>query len=153
MDELLRQLGGLALGSVPTMVIFVILAGAYTVLVDGPLRRTLDERRERTAGAVEKANAAIALADAKAQEYEARLRAARAEIFGRRDKQVLEWNQARDQAALQAREAAQVRIKEARAALEQQTADARGQIESGVDQLASDILAVILPAPAGGPGR
>jgi len=150
MDELLRQLGDLVLGSIPTMVIFLVLVAAYAVLVDGPLRRTLGERRERTAGAVEKANAAIALADAKAQEYEARLRAARQEIYARREKQVQEWNQASDRAAMQAREAAQVRIKEARMQLEQQTADARTQLESGIEQMASEILAVILPAPAGG---
>lgn len=146
----MRQLGDLVLGSVPTMVIFLILVGAYAVLVDGPLRRTLAERRARTAGAVEKADAAIALADAKAQEYEARLRAARMEIYSRRDKQVQEWNQARDRAALEAREAAQTRVKEARAMLEQQTAEARVQLESGIDALASDILAAILPAAAGG---
>jgi F-type H+-transporting ATPase subunit b len=110
----------------------------------------LAERRARTAGAVEKANAAIALADAKAQEYEARLRAARLEIFSRREKQVQDWNKDRDRAAAQAREEALGRVKAARAALEQDTADARNQLESGIDQLASEILAVILPAPAGG---
>jgi F-type H+-transporting ATPase subunit b len=150
MDELLRQLGDLFLGSIPTMVIFLILVAAYTVLVDKPLQRMLAERRARTAGAVEKANAAIALADAKAQEYEARLRAARLEIFSRREKQVQDWNKDRDRAAAQAREEALGRVKAARAALEQDTADARNQLESGIDQLASEILAVILPAPAGG---
>ncbi len=132
------------------MVIFLILVAAYTGLVDRPLRRTLAERRARTAGAVEKANAAIALAEAKAQEYEARLRAARLEIFARREKQVQEWNQARDRAAAAARDAAMVRVREAREGLEQQTADARQQLESGIEQLVSEILSVILPAPAGG---
>ena len=132
------------------MVIFLILVGAYAVLVDKPLRRTLVERRARTAGAVEQANAAIALADAKAQEYEARLRAARLEIFGRREKQVQEWNKDRDRAAAQAREEAQGRVKTARVTLEQDTADARSQLKSGIDELASEILAVILPASVGG---
>jgi F-type H+-transporting ATPase subunit b len=149
MDELLRQLGDLVLGSVPTMVIFLVLVGAYAGLVDGPLRRTLVERRARTVGAVEKANAAIALADAKAQEYEARLRAARLEIFARRDKQVQQWNRARDQAAAQARDAAQAQIKEVHRSLEQQSTEARLQLESGIDQLAAEILQVILPAAAG----
>jgi F-type H+-transporting ATPase subunit b len=148
MDDLLRQLGDLVLGSVPTMVIFLILVAAYAALVDKPLRRILAARRERTAGAVEKANAAIALADAKAQEYEARLRAARLEIFGRREAQVQQLNQARDQAAAEAREAARVRVQQARVELEGQNAQAREQISSGIDQLASEILQVILPAGA-----
>ena len=148
MDDLLRQLGDLVLGSVPTMVIFLVLVAAYAALVDKPLRRTLAARRDRTAGAVEKANAAIALADAKAQEYEARLRAARLEIFSRREAQVQQWNQARDQAATDAREAARVRVLEARVELDGQAAKAREQIGSGIDQLATEILQVILPAGA-----
>ncbi len=136
------------LGSVPTMILFLILVGAYTALVDGPLRRTLAERRARTAGAVEKANSAIALAEAKAQEYEARLRAARLEILGRREKQIQQWNQARDQAAAEARQAAHLRMEQARTLLQQQTDQARTELEHGVDQLASEILAAILPASA-----
>ena len=97
-SDLSRQVGELVLGSVPTMLIFLILVGAYTVLVYRPLRRTLAERRARTEGAIEKAHAAIAAADAKSQEYEARLRAARLEILARREKQVQEWNTARDRA-------------------------------------------------------
>lgn len=146
MDQLLRQLGDLALGSVPTMVIFLILVGAYRALVDVPLRATLAERRRRTAGAVEKAQAAIALADAKAQEYEARLRGARMEIMARREKQVQQWNQARDRAIADAREVAQGRIKEARLQIEQQTAQVRTELEAGIDQLAAQVLAAILPA-------
>ncbi|HEY0784614.1 MAG TPA: ATP synthase F0 subunit B [Acidobacteriaceae bacterium] len=146
MDQLLRQLGDLALGSVPTMVIFLILVGAYRALVDVPLRDTLAERRRRTAGAVEKAQAAIALADAKAQEYEARLRGARMEIMARREKQVQQWNQARDRAVADAREVAQGRIKEARLQIEQQTAQVRTELEAGIDQLAAQVLAAILPA-------
>ena len=132
------------------MVIFLILVGAYAGLVDGPLRRTLRERRDRTAGAVEKANAAIALADAKAQEYEARLRGARQEIYSRREKQVQQWNEARDRAVADARQRGQAQVQQGRAALEQQAADSRRQLESGIDELASRILAVILPAPAEG---
>ena len=146
MDDLLRQLGDLVLGSVPTMVIFLILVAAYTVLVHGPLRRTLDERYARTQGAVEKAQASIAAADAKAQEYEARLRAARLEIFTRRDKQVQQWNIARDKSLAQAREAAQTQVKAARASLDEQAATARTEMETTIDQLAEQILAAILPA-------
>ena len=44
-------------------------------------KRVLDERRERTEGAVLKARADIAAAEAKTQEYEQRLREARLVIF------------------------------------------------------------------------
>jgi len=144
-DELLRQLGDLVLGSVPTMILFVLLVLAYRFVLYGPLMRTLAERRERTLGAVEKAHAALAAADAKSQEYEAKLRAARAEIFHRREQRMQQWNAQRESALASAREAARERVAAARTALEAEAAAARLQIEASVDQLAGQILRVVLP--------
>jgi len=45
-DQLSRQLGDLALGSVPTMILFVLLVIAYRFVLYGPLMRTLAERRD-----------------------------------------------------------------------------------------------------------
>jgi len=146
MDELLRQLDELVLGSVPTIIIFVGLVLAYRFVLYRPLMRTLAERRERTQGAIEKAHAAIAAADAKSQEYEARLRAARAEIFHRREERVKQWNAQRESALVSARLAAEERVDAARVAIEAEAEAARRQIEASVDQLAGQILRVILPS-------
>jgi F-type H+-transporting ATPase subunit b len=146
MNEILHQLGDLALGSIPTMIIFLVLVLAYRILVYGPLSNTLATRRERTTGAIEKAAAAIAAADAKSQEYEAKLRAARAEIFRHRDQRIQQWNRERDSALASARLAAQERVRAAQAALEAQAAEARQQIEGSTEQLAAQILQAILPA-------
>jgi F-type H+-transporting ATPase subunit b len=62
MDTILNKLGGLVLGSVPTIVLFLLLLAAYAVLVRRPLDKVLAERRARTSGAVEKAREAIARA-------------------------------------------------------------------------------------------
>jgi len=148
--DLLRQLGELLLGSVPTMIIFLILVLAYRFVLYGPLKRVLAERHNRTTGAVEKAHAAIAAADSKSQEYEARLRAARAEIFSAREKRVQEWNAQRDKALASARLAAHDWVTAARRGLEQESAAARQQIESSADQLAAQILQAVLPARAEG---
>lgn len=146
LDDLLRQLGDLALGSVPTIIIFVFLVLAYRFLLYRPLMQTLAERRERTLGAIEKAKAAIAAADAKSQEYEAKLRAARAEIFHRREMRLQEWNAQRETAVAAARQAAHERVAAARAAIEAEAAEARHHIESSVDQLAAQIMRAVLPA-------
>lgn len=146
LDDLLRQLGDLALGSVPTIIIFVFLVLAYRFLLYRPLMHTLAERRERTLGAIEKAKAAIAAADAKSQEYEAKLRAARAEIFHRREMRLQEWNAQRETAVAAARQAAHERVAAARAAIEAEAAEARHHIESSVDQLAAQIMRAVLPA-------
>ncbi len=145
MDQLLPQIGDLVLGSVPTIILFVLLVIAYRYLLYGPLMRMLAERRERTLGAVEKAHAAIAAADAKTQEYEAKLRAARAEIFHRREQQLQQWNAQRDAALGSARLAAKERVAAARQAIEAQAAEARHQVETSADQLARQILKAVLP--------
>ncbi|TCK73700.1 hypothetical protein [Acidipila rosea] len=146
MDEILRQLGQLVLGSVPTMVIFLVLVLAYRSLVAGPLARTLAERREHTQGAVEKAHAAIAAADAKSQEYEAKLRAARTAIFKQREHRLQQWSADRDSAVASARLASQERVKQAQAEIAAQAVDARKQIEGSTGELAGQILKAILPS-------
>ena len=65
MDETLHQLEGLLLGSVPTIFLFLLIVILYRLLVYGPLTRVLNERRERTDGAIEQADAAMAAAAAK----------------------------------------------------------------------------------------
>ncbi len=98
MQETLRQLGGLLLGSVPTVIMLVLLYAIYTFLVHKPLAKVLAERRAKTEGAIEKASADVAAAEAKTAEYEQRLREARVAVFRQQE--------ARRQAALQARAAA-----------------------------------------------
>ena len=64
MDETLRQLGELLLGSVPTIIMMVLVYAIYSVLVHKPLTRVLAERRAKTEGAIEKARADVAAAEA-----------------------------------------------------------------------------------------
>ena len=148
MDELLRQLGELALGAIPTLIVFILLVLAYRFILYGRLTAVRAERRERTAGAMEKAHLAIGQADVRSQEYEARLRAARAEIFRSREQRIHQWNVERDRALAAARLTAQQRVHEAQTALEAQAGGARRQIEASANQLAAEVLAAVLPSAA-----
>jgi F-type H+-transporting ATPase subunit b len=148
MDELLRQLGTLALGAIPTLVLFIVLVVAYRFILFGALMKTRTERRERTAGAMERSRLAIAAADARSQEYEAKLRAARAEIVRRREQRLQQRNAERESTLAAARLAAQQRVQAAQAALETQAGEARHQIEISAGQLAAQVLAVVLPRAA-----
>jgi F-type H+-transporting ATPase subunit b len=148
MDELLRQLGGLALSAVPTIIIFIVLVVAYRFILYGALVKVRAERRERTAGAMERSRLAVAAADARSQEYEAKLRAARAEIFRRREQRWQQRNAEKESALAAARLAAQQRVQAAHAALEAQAGEARGQIETSAGQLAAQVLAAVLPRAA-----
>lgn len=148
MDELLRQLESLAIGAIPTLVLFILLVLAYRFILYRPLVRTRAVRRERTIGAMEKSRLAIAAADARTQEYEARLRTARAEIFRQREQRIQQTNAEKESALGAARLTAQQRVHEAQAALELQLRDAKKQIEGAAGTLAAQILTAILPGTA-----
>src|ERR1700730_5875891 len=96
MQEIIKQLAGLLLGSIPTLILFILLVISYQVLVQGPLSKTLKDRRASTAGAVEDAHRAIAAAEAKTEEYANKLRQARAEVFRVREQRLHEWALERD---------------------------------------------------------
>jgi F-type H+-transporting ATPase subunit b len=146
MDELLRQLADLAVGSIPTLILFIVLVLSYRFILYGKLMQIRAERRERTAGAMERARLAIAQADVRAQEYEAKLRAARVEIFRSREQRIHQWNTEREAALASIRQAAQQRVQAAQAALESQSTEARHQIDASAGQLAAQVLAAGLPA-------
>lgn len=146
MDEILNQLGGLVLGSVPTMLLFILLVVAYGFLVRRPLDRVLAERRARTSGAVEKARGAIAAAETKTSLYEEKLRAARAEIYAAREARLKQWNAERDAALEQIRRSSQERTGVARQEIEKSASDARLQIEALSGELSSRVLTAVLPS-------
>jgi F-type H+-transporting ATPase subunit b len=155
MDETLRQIGGLLLGSVPTIIIFLLTYGLYTVLVHKPLTRVLAERRARTQGAIEKARADVASAEARTAEYEQRLRDARLALFKAQEARRTKAAQARAEAVAQARKQAQEQIDQARAAIERDKATAMSTLEAEAGRLASEIIRTVLEpslaqAPAGG---
>lgn len=150
MDEILQQVEALLVGSIPTALLFIVLVLCYQFLVQGPLSRTLDERRARTEGAIEDAHKAIAQAEARAAEYANKLRQARAEIFKIREQRIKQWSAERDSALDSARKAAGQRVSQAKAELEAEAARARQTIQASAADLASRVVRVVLPIPAGG---
>ncbi len=143
--EILNQLGGLVLGSVPTALFFILLIIAYTYLVKRPLEATLAERRARTSGAVEQARGAIAAAEAETSVFEDKLRSARSEILAVREKRAQQLQVERDAALAAAREAAQAKVRAARQEIEAASVGARKQIEEATQQLGDQILRAVLP--------
>ena len=146
MDQILNELGGLALGSVPTIIFFLLLIAAYSILVQGPLNKVLAERRARTSGAVEQAKGAISAAEAETAVYEDKLRAAKSEIFQAREEKLKKWNLDRDAALSQARAKTEERVKAARHDIEQSATTARQQIEGASAALSAQIVRAVLPA-------
>ena len=145
MDQILHQLGELVLGSVPTMVLFILLVAAYGFLVRRPLDRVLAERRARTSGALEQARNAIGTAESETEAYEEKLRAAKAEIFQARDQKLKQWNAEREAALALVRQHMLERVRGARQEIEQSTQEAQLQIVALSDDLSSRIIKAVLP--------
>jgi len=153
MDETLRQIGGLLLGSIPTVICFLLLYGLYTVLVYKPLARVLSERRARTQGAIEKARADVASAEARTAEYEQRLREARLALFKAQELRRAKASQARAAAIADGRQRAQHQIDQARTEIESEKTVAKGSLEAEAGRLAAEIIRTVLEptlAQAGG---
>ncbi len=148
MDQILNQIGGLVLGAVPTMLLFIFLVVAYGLLVRRPLDRILAERRARTSGAVEKAKDAISEAEARTAEYEDRLRHARAEIFAAREVRLKQWAAQREQAIGDARAATTQKVLAGKLEIEQGLVEARRQIETASAELSEQVLRAVLPEAA-----
>ena len=150
MPEIIQQVGTLLLGAVPTILLFIVLVLAYQFLVQGPLTATLKQRRARTEGAIEDAHKAIAQAEARAAEYAAKLRQARAEVYKVREQRVKQWNAERDAALDAARKAAGLKVRQAKAELDAEAAQARQAIQASAGELARQVVRAVLPLTAGG---
>src|SRR6266705_6322688 len=144
MDEILAQLGGLLLGSVPTIIFLVLLYAIYTGLMHRPLVRVLAERHAKTEGAIERARADIAAAEARTAEYEQRLREARMALFKRQEERRQMALQARSAAVTEARAKAQAQVSQARAAIEQDKTAAQTALQAEAGRLATDIVRTVL---------
>ena len=160
MDQILRQLGGLLLGAVPTVILLAALYVLYAVLVYRPLTAVLAERRQRTQGAMEKARTDIARR--RAQERAAggllhvqRLREARQKIFKNQEARRQQASHSRSHAVNQARTRAQEQVKQARAGMEEDKQQAMAKLQSDAARLAIEIVRTVLrplagPSPVGG---
>jgi F-type H+-transporting ATPase subunit b len=150
MQDIFQQIGALLIGAIPTILLFIVLVLAYQFLVQGPLTATLRQRRARTDGALEDAQKAIAQAEARAAEYAAKLREARAEVYKVREQRVKQWNAEREAALDAARKASGLRVNQSRAELEAEAAAARKVIQASAADLANQVVLAVLPLAAGG---
>ena len=150
MDETLQQLGKLLLGAVPTVIMLALLYALYTMIVHKPLRRVLEERHNKTEGAIEKSKADIAAAEARTSEYEQSLREARAAVFRAQEAKRQAAIQARAKVVSEARNKAQAQVQAAKADIEKDRVAAEQGLQAEAAALAREIVRRVLePAGAG----
>ena len=151
MDQTLKQLGELLLGSIPTVFFLVVLYFFYRILVHAPLGKVLAKRHELTDGAVQRAKADIAAAEAKTADYEHKLREARLAMFKAQEDRRQLVVSAREAAVEEARVKAQQLVAAAKATLEQDKAIAQSQLQGEAERLSSEVIRTVLRPMGFGP--
>src|SRR5262249_13542950 len=141
--------GGLLLGAIPTVIFLLLTFALYTMIVHKPLVRVLAERRAKTEGAIEKARADVAAAEARTAEYEQRLREARMTVFKAQEARRQQANQTRAAAVNQARAKAQQQIEQARAAIEKEKSEAQAGLTDEAGKLATEMIRTVLSTAGG----
>lgn len=144
MEDTLRALGRLLVEAIPTFLIVMLLYLYLKRMYFRPMERVLAARYEATEGARKLAEESLEKASQKAAEYDAALRAARAEIYGEREafRQTLRQEQAR--AVEEARQHASAAVKEAGLQLEAELAIARETLRQDAGALADQIVESVL---------
>jgi F-type H+-transporting ATPase subunit b len=151
MDQTLIQLRGLLLGAVPTVIFLLLVYWLYAVIVHKPLVKVLADRRAKTEGALEKARADVAAAEARTAEYEQRMRGARTAVFKAQEARRQQAMQVRTAAVAEARAKAQKQIEQARATIEKEKFEAQAGLAAEAGKLATEMIRTVLsPAAAGG---
>jgi F-type H+-transporting ATPase subunit b len=148
MDDTIRQLGELALGAIPTIILFVFIWIVYRLLLHGALKKALSERHGLTVGAVEKAKTDIAAAEQKTSEYQQRISEARRALFKAQESRRQKVLEQKMIAIAEARAAAETMVTTARKEIQKETELARAKVQAESSNLASEIIRVILRVPA-----
>jgi F-type H+-transporting ATPase subunit b len=144
MQETLQALGGILLKAIPTVVLLIILHFYLKAVLFGPLDRVMKERRKLTEGARELAEASLAAATRKADEYEAKLREARAAVYKQQEEIRKRWLDEQAQQAAEARTRSESTVKMAREAIAQDAAEARKSLQDTSAAVADRIVATVL---------
>jgi F-type H+-transporting ATPase subunit b len=144
MEETLHALGGILLKAVPTFVLVILLYFFLKYAFFRPRERVLKARFEATEGARQRAAETLALAERKTQEYEAAMRAARAEIYQAQEQLHQRLEEERRSEVMVARAAAEETVRKAKALLNADVAQAKKDLEQQSEVLAAEIADVVL---------
>ena len=144
MQETLQALGGILLNAIPTIILLIILHFYLKAMLFGPLDRIMQKRRELTEGARKTAEDSLAAATRKADEYEAKLRDARAVVYKQQEDIRKRWLEEQAQQLAEARNRSESTVKTAREAIAQDADAARKSLQDASAAIADQIVATIL---------
>jgi F-type H+-transporting ATPase subunit b len=144
MEQTLQALGGILLKSIPTIILLIVLHFYLKAVLFGPLDRVMQKRRELTEGARKLAEDSLAAATRKAEEYEAKLREARAAVYKQQEEIRKGWLEDQAAQAAQARTRSEAAVKAAREGIAAEAAEARKSLQDSSGAVADQIVATVL---------
>lgn len=149
MEQTLQALGVILLKAIPTICLLLLLLVYFKAILFRPLEKVLKQREELTEGARKAAEQSLSAADRKQQEYEARFRDARAEVYRAQEETRRLWLS--DQAAqvADARRRAEEAVSAAKEQVATETTAARESLTETSTSLADEIATTILSQRAG----
>ncbi len=149
MEQTLQALGVILLKAIPTICLLLLLHFYFKAVLFAPLEKVLKQREELTEGARKAAEQSLSAADRKQQEYEARFRDARSEVYRAQEETRRLWLS--DQAAqiADARRRSEETVSAAREQTGTEAAAARESLTETSAGLADEIATMILSQRAG----
>jgi F-type H+-transporting ATPase subunit b len=144
MEATLHALSGILLRAIPTFLLVVFLHFYLKYMFFRPLGKVLQARYDATEGARLRAAQSLEKAAAKTAEYEAALRAARAEVYRTQEQAHRQLQEEHTAQVHAAREQAEASLRDAKAQLDAEIAQAKTELAAQSDALASQIADAIL---------
>jgi F-type H+-transporting ATPase subunit b len=144
MDAILSGLGGLLLRALPTFFLLLLLHFYLKRVFFRPLDKVLEERRQATEGARERAQASLEAAAAKKTDYEAAILGARTEIYREQEDARRNWREEQAARLEQSRRSESEAVKQARRGIAEEAAQASQALAAESERLAGGIAEAIL---------
>jgi F-type H+-transporting ATPase subunit b len=149
MEQTLQALGGILLKAIPTVILLLILHAYLRAMLFRPIAKMLKQREELTEGARKAADQSLAAAEAKAAEYEAKLRDARSAVYREQEETRKRWLEDQTAQIEQARSSADTAVRKAKDELKAEAAKARDMLAQTSSELANQIAESLLTGRAG----
>ena len=149
MDQTLHALGGIVLKSIPTVVLLLFFYFYLKSMLFGPLTRVLKEREELTAGTRDAAQKSLKAAERKVQEYEAKMREARAEVYREQEETRKRWLEDQASQVDGARERTGQTVQQAKEEMSTEITAARQTLAESAEALADQIATTVLSRRVG----
>ena len=148
MEQTLHALAGILQKATLTVGLLLLLHFYLKAMLFGPLEKVLKQRDQLTKGARKAAEQSLAAADKKTQEYEAKLREARAEVYKEQEEIRRRWIEDQASQVSEARERNAAAVRKAREEIAAEAAAARRTLTESSGALAEEIVTAVLAGRA-----